>query len=226
MTSPSFVDYIKGICNGDCGEINFRPQHSNDVGMVTSQAEDDYLNVMFLGNVGLSQNLELTVKAISLHPKNAKVRFHIVGSGSDLEAVKTLTTELNIEDRVIFYGRQPKDKMPEFYMFADVCLVSLKKEGAVSFTIPGKLQEYMSAGKAVLGSINGDASYVIKEAHCGLCSPAGDLDGLVKNLAYMIEHKTELQSWGENARTYYEEHFTLSKHIDALEADLKKLIES
>ena len=224
VTSLSFIDYIKGVCHGDCGKINFRPQHSNDVGMVTSQAEDDCLNVMFLGNVGLSQNLELTVTAISLLPKAAKVRFHIVGSGSDLEAVKTLTKELEIEDRVIFYGRQPKDKMPEFYKFADVCLVSLKKEGAVSLTIPGKLQEYMSARKAVLGSIDGDASYVINKAQCGLCSPAEDLDGLVKNIGFMIEHKVELQSWGENARAYYDEHFTLSKHIDALEADLKNLV--
>ena len=225
VTSPSFIDYINGVCDGDCGEINFRPQHSNDVGMVARQSEAEFLNVMFLGNVGLSQNLELTVKAISFLHKDAKVRFHIVGSGSDLETVKTLTKELEIEDRVIFYGRQPKDKMPEFYKFADVCLVSLKKEGAVSLTIPGKLQEYMSAGKAVLGSIDGDASYVINDAQCGLCSPAENLDGLVKNLTYMIEHKTELQSWGKNARAYYDEHFTLSKHIDALEADLKKLVE-
>ncbi len=226
VTSPSFVDYIKGICDGNCGEVNFRPQHSNDVGMLSRQAEDDFLNVMFLGNIGQSQNLELTVKAISLLPKDARVRFHIVGSGSDLEAVKALTKELEIEDRVIFYGRQPKDKMLEFYKFADVCLVSLKKEGAVSLTIPGKLQEYMSAGKAVLGSIDGDACYVINEAQCGLCSPAEDLDGLVKNISFMIGHKDNLLSWGANARAYYDEHFTLSRHIDALEADLKKLIES
>lgn len=225
VTSPSFIDYIKGVCDGDCGEINFRPQHSHDVGMVARQSDDDYLNVMFLGNVGRSQNLELTVKAISLLQKDAKVRFHIVGSGSDLETVKALVKGLAIEDKVIFYGRQPKDRMPEFYKFADVCLVSLKKEGAVSLTIPGKLQEYMSAGKAILGSIDGDASYVVNEAQCGLCSPAEDLDGLVKNINFMIDKKADIQSWGKNARDYYDEHFTLSKHIETLDADLKRLTE-
>lgn len=46
--------------------------------------------------------------------------------------------------------------MPKYYGIADVCLVSLRDKGAVSLTIPGKVQEFMSAAKPILAPITGD----------------------------------------------------------------------
>ncbi len=64
--------------------------------------------------------------------------------------------DLKVEDCIIFHGRKPKSEMPNYYGLADVCLVSLRDKGAVSLTIPGKVQEYMSAAKPIFAPITGD----------------------------------------------------------------------
>ena len=58
--------------------------------------------------------------------------------------------------------------MPEFYALADALLVSMRDDPLVSDTLPGKVQTYMAAGKPVLGSIGGEAAYVIEQAGCNV----------------------------------------------------------
>jgi glycosyltransferase involved in cell wall biosynthesis len=219
VTSPSFKEYIGGLCGLPCEKISWNPQHATDVGVVPFAEHDDCVHFSFIGNIGISQNLELILKATAAL-KEENFKLHIVGSGSNLANVQKLVEELSISDKVVFYGRRPKDQMREFYELSHVCIVSLRTEGVVSYTIPGKLQEYMSAGRAILGSISGDADRVIKEAECGLCSESDDVEAFKANMWYMIRHKNQLRTWGENARKYYLNRFTLSKHIEKLEEEM------
>ena len=127
-----------------------------------------------------------------------------------------------MDSNCIFYGRQPREKMGKYYSLTDVCIVSLKKEGIVGHTIPGKLQEYMSAGKSILGFIDGDSRNIITDAACGICVDAEDEIELTKAIESLIREKEKLSSYGKNARKYYDAHFTLSSHVDKLETLLKK----
>lgn len=224
VTSPSFITYLQNLCKLKELSLVYSPQHSKDFGVLPKEIDNDCVNFVFLGNIGNSQMVDLTVRAAAAISNNLNFKVHIVGSGSSLDEVKEIANKLNVDGKVVFHGRQPKEKMPDYYKIADACIVSLRDEGAVGYTIPGKLQEYMSAGKAILGSINGDAEVVINDAKCGLCSKAEDLEGLKKNMVYMIEHKDKLTEWGNNARIYYEQHFTLTKHVDVLELEFQELL--
>ena len=61
--------------------------------------------------------------------------------------------------------------MPKYYAMADAMLVTMEKDPIISLTLPGKIQSYMAAGKAIIG-IDGEAKKVIEESGCGLCSEA------------------------------------------------------
>ena len=122
---------------------------------------------------------------------------------------------------MIFHGRRLQEEMPLFYRIADVCMVTLKDEGIVGYTIPAKLQEYMSAGKAVLGCINGDAANVINDAKCGINVPANNDVELSKAMEFMISNKEKLVEFGENAKKYYLENLTLDVHVNKLEKELE-----
>ena len=79
----------------------------------------------------------------------------------------------------------------------------------------------MSAGKAVLGCINGDAANVINDAKCGINVPANNDVELSKAMEFMISNKEKLVEFGENAKKYYLENFTLDVHVNKLEKELE-----
>lgn len=226
VTSPSFINYLERTCNVDHCRLRYVPQHADDVLPMIKNIEHSGLNFVFMGNVGLSQNLECFVKACALIENRSGFKLHIVGSGACLDEIKKLAKDLKVEDCIIFHGRKPKSEMPKYYGIADVCLVSLRDEGAVSLTIPGKVQEYMSAGKPILAPIPGDTEFVIKDARCGRALKNDDIDGIATTIKEWVGNPSVLQEMGQHSRRYYEEYFTREKHVDVLEQELETLIEN
>lgn len=224
VTSPSFIDYLSNLIDRPKGQFVYIPQHARDISCQTKVGEQEDLNIVFTGNIGASQNLDVLVDAVDIIKKERGFKVTIVGSGSDLERLKEKVKNLGLEHIITFTGRQPKEKMPEYYAMADFCFLSLRDEGAVSWTIPGKLQEYMSARKPILAAINGDAKFVIEDSHCGVCVDYNDKNGLAKTILEYSRRKEDLEQFGFNARDYYLKHFTLNKYVDSLESALGEII--
>lgn len=218
VTSPSFILYLKNTFN--ISNIDLLYQHANDIKQVNIPEElkkyKKYINFMFIGNLGKSQNIECILKAVSCIPQRNSFKLHIVGSGSNSEKLKMLATQLDINDTVVFHGRKNKDELVKYYSIANVCIVSLKNEGIVGYTIPGKLQEYMAAGKTILGCIAGDAAEIIEKSGCGIVVVPNDYMSLSKKMIELIENKDNLQKYCEMSRLFFVNNFTLEKHINKL----------
>lgn len=228
VTSPSFKKYISKLCNIDEQSIECLTQHSAEIDIteinVCSNNEDKVINFVFMGNIGEAQNIECLLYAIKRIKDRSKFRFHIVGSGSHYDKCVSLSKELELNNSVVFHGRHPKSDMPKFYSIADVCYVSLRDEGIVGCTIPGKVQEYMSAGKPILACMNGDTPQLIQDALCGICVSAGDDLALSEAIIKMINLESKFDEMGKNSKKYFEQYFTLSSHVDKLEKMLGELI--
>lgn len=228
VTSPTFKRYLSNLFCIKESEIDYLPQHAEKVDWENTipavEKDDKKVNFVFMGNIGEAQNLECLLHALALIKNRSNFLFHIVGSGSYYEKNVKLAEKLKVEDSVIFYGRHPKSDMLKFYALADVCYVSLKNEGIVGSTIPGKIQEYMSAGKPILACMDGDTQQIIDDAKCGLCVPANSKAQLAKAIEQLIEKKEKLILLGENAREYYIRHFTLNRYVDKFEYIISKLL--
>lgn len=223
VTSPSFIDYLSNLTDRPKEKFVYIPQHARDISCKSSTEKNEQLNIVFTGNIGASQNLDVLIEAVMKIKNEKGFKVTIVGSGSDLARLQEKVVQQGLSHLVHFTGRQPKEKMPEYYEMADFCFLSLRDEGAVSWTIPGKLQEYMSAGKPILAAINGDAKFVIEDSRCGVCVDYNDTDELAKTILKYSSRKEELKQFGVNAREYYLKHFTLNKHVDALENALREI---
>ena len=176
---------------------------------------------MFAGNVGKAQDVESVIEAASLTLDVSDLKWHIVGDGADLERLKSLVKEKGLCERVIFHGRHPASEMPSFYSKADAMLVTLCASSLISETLPGKVQTYMAAGKAIIGAINGETRDVINEAGCGYCSASGDAEALAANVRLFCAEKDRAR-YSENAYKYYLEHFEKSRTLSSLEEHLKE----
>ena len=224
VTSPSFIAYLSKLINRSEERFIYIPQHARDISLKTEKEKVDVLNIVFTGNIGASQNLDVLVDAVGLIKDMPGFKVTIVGSGSDFERLQEKVEMAGLSKLIVFLGRQPKEQMAEYYSIADFCFLSLRDEGAVSWTIPGKLQEYMSSGKAILAAINGDAKFVIEDAQCGVCVGFDDSHELAKVIVEYSKDKTQLKTFGENARNYYLKHFTLAKHVASLEKEFDALL--
>ena len=122
-------------------------------------------------------------------------------------------------EKIVFYGRKPLEEMPQYYAKADAMLVTMKKDPIISLTLPGKVQTYMAAGKAIIGAIDGEAKEVIDASRCGLCGKADDATELAENIKRFIQSE-ERAIMGQNARKYYGENFEKNLFMDELESKL------
>lgn len=215
ITSRSFADYFEdefGI-----RDTEYLPQYAEAI-FTPEQCEktaDEYIDLMFAGNVGVAQSVDTVIDAARLTSDIANLRWHIVGDGSEIERLKESAKGL---EQIIFHGRKPLEEMPKYYAMADAMLVTMQKDPVLSLTLPGKVQTYMAAGKPIIGAIDGETPIVIEEAHCGICGVAEDVEELAKNVRKYI--KSDRKSMGRNARKYYDSHFSKELFIDKLEQKL------
>lgn len=211
--------------------IAFFPNTAPDafIPLARSEADPDIaallsetpLRLMFAGNVGESQNLDIIVEAAARLRQDHSIQWVIVGNGRDLERIQQRVTSAGLDDLVKFMGRHPTNLMPDFYALADAMIVSLKNTEIFRLTVPYKLQTYMGAGKPVIGSISGETKRIIEQANMGYCADADDIDGFCESVRQFALLNTEQRkNLSLNARNYFNGHYNANKVFNGLETKL------
>ncbi len=227
-TSGMFEKYFEeelGIRNKEFVHIPqfadelFSDISSEDASEIPGGDGKEHVDYVFAGNIGMMQSVDTVIKAAAL-VKDDRIRWHIVGDGFALEKCKKLCEDMSLTDRITFYGRLPVEEMPRFYRMADAMIVTLADNDLISYTLPGKIQSYMAAGRPVLAAANGETKAVVENSGCGMCAPAEDEKAFAA-IADKMAVSDDLTRMGENARKYYNEHFTKKNHVDLIERMLE-----
>lgn len=179
------------------------------------------VNLTFAGNVGAAQSVETIVRAAALCADDDRLAFHVVGSGTDLDACQRLAHELGA-DNVTFHGRHPESEMPAFYEASAAMLLTMAGGSLLGLTLPYKLHTYLAAGKPVLGATSGDGARVVREAGCGTCVPSEDADGLAR-ICREFADRGDWSEMGARARAYYNDNYTEGRFFERLEGALERL---
>ena len=220
VSSKMFEQYFDEMFKIRDEKIDYLPQYAEDVFVPDSCVDNGALNITFAGNIGTTQSIE-TILYAAQRLKAENIKINIYGDGSGLLNLKDLAENKLKLENVIFHGRIPLDRVPGKYAESDGLIVTLSDNPVLSMSFPGKIQTYMAAGKPIIGAVNGEAAEIIKEAECGFCANAEDVDGLVECIKeFMISDKAQL---GKNARKYYEENFRKEDFINRLTEELEKL---
>lgn len=224
VTSRLFADYFKNEFSISESNTEYLPQYAEGIfDKLPPKTDTSTIDLMFAGNIGTAQSVQTILETAELlKGEFDNLYWHIVGSGSDLERLQK-TAEKKGLTNIIFYGRQPLEKMPEFYQKADAMLVTLQKDPVLSLTLPGKVQSYMAVGKPIIAAIDGETATVIDEAQCGYCSPAQEAAALAENVRRFIASKDK-QAMAQNAYRFYCEHFSKDRFFCRLEQQIKELL--
>jgi len=177
---------------------------------------------MFAGNIGKAQSIETIIKAANNLKENDNIKFHILGSGSELDNIKKIEQEKYKLKNVHFYGRKPLKDMPKYYSKADAMLVTFKDDDFLSMTLPGKVQGYMAAGKPIISAASGETNKVISEAKCGYYCQSEDYEKLAENIIEFKNLNKDLRKKiGINAKKYYDNNFSKKIIINRIIKELK-----
>lgn len=222
--SKSFIEPIRkrGIARN---KIEFWPQYAEDFyhpvknAAAADMPRDGAFNLVFAGNVGFAQGLEILVQAAEyLQAEDIRVRFHIIGDGRYLKELKRKTAVSGVSGYFNYISRKPAEQIPQYLSLADALLVILSKSEVYSITIPAKLQSCMACGRPILVSADGEVQDIVRDAEAGLTSNAGDAEGFAENIKTMMALTEEQRkTFGDHALAYSARHFNKNRLLDRMD---------
>ena len=173
--------------------------------------------VMYAGNVGYSQSLDLVVRAAREMPGTT---FVINGDGSARASLETSAAGI---PNIRFAGYQPRERVPEVLATGDVHVVPLRAGlGAVS--VPSKTYSILAAARPVVAAIDPgtEVTRIVAASGAGTCVPPDDAEAFVAALKEMVSDRERAASMGEAGRKWVSDHVSPS----AVAAEYLSLLDS
>ena len=163
--------------------------------------------VLFAGNIGVAQAVEVIIGAATLLRDEAQIKFVILGDGSKRAWMLNEVVARNLTN-VSLPGKFPTEAMPGFMQAASALLVTLTDHEIFAQTVPNKVQAYMAVGRPIIACLRGEGARLVVEAGAGLAVPAEDAAALAAAVLTLRDlPASALEEMGENGRRYFGENF-------------------
>lgn len=153
--------------------------------------------VLYAGNVGYSQSLDLVVHAAREFPD---VTFVINGDGA---AKAALATQAQCLKNVRMASYQPMSRLAEVLATGDIHLVPLRS-GLGRVSVPSKTYSILAAGRVVLAAIDPDTEVprILAEAGAGVSVPPDNPEAFVRALGLLLADPTACAEMGRRGREW------------------------
>lgn len=164
--------------------------------------------------------IDYLVKAFALLCENHNnILLKIGGKGSELENLKLLVKELNIEDKVEFLGFLSQDEIVKYFNLFDIAVVpSLHESFGVSSI------EAQATGTPVVVTNAGGLPETLRDNVTGFIVNKGDEVDLLKGIEKLIINKELRENMGQNARKFIEENYTIEGNFNKVNDFYNKII--
>lgn len=158
--------------------------------------------VMYAGNVGLSQSLDLVLDAAAALSYEEDLAFVINGQGAQRAELERRAHGMS---NVSFVDVQPLDRLPEVLAAADLHLIPLRK-GLARSSVPSKSYSILAAGRPFVASVDEgtEIAQLAVRSGAGLAVPPEDGEALTKAIRALLDAPEELEERGRRGRRFVE----------------------
>jgi colanic acid biosynthesis glycosyl transferase WcaI len=138
--------------------------------------------VMYAGNVGFSQSLDMIVAAARAIPE---ATFVINGHGA---ARPRLEAAADGVANIRFGDHQPADRLNEVLATGDIHLVPLRR-GLGRVSVPSKIYSILAAGRPVVAAIDADSEInrIVTSAGCGVVVAPDDTQAFIVAIRTVLD---------------------------------------
>jgi len=158
--------------------------------------------VMYAGNVGLSQSLDIVLEAAGALSYENDLVFVINGQGAARSELERKASGL---DNIRFVDMQPLERLPEVLSAADIHLVPLKR-GLARSSVPSKTYSIMAAARPLIASVDAgsEVARLLERSEGGIAVPPEDAEALTKAIRSLLDAPEEAARMGGSARSFVE----------------------
>jgi colanic acid biosynthesis glycosyl transferase WcaI len=158
--------------------------------------------VMYAGNVGLSQSLDIVLECASALAYEEDLVFVINGQGAARAELERNARGLS---NVRFVDMQPPERLPELLAAADIHLVPLRK-GLARSSMPSKTYSILAAARPLVASVDAgsEVTRVLERSEGGVAVPPEDAEALTKAVRSLLDAPEETSRMGEAGRAWVE----------------------
>ena len=177
--------------------------------------------VGYIGAHGISQGLEVLLRAAQRLRDEADIVFLLVGEGARKRALLEMREQLRLTN-VVMLPAQAHQRVREYYCASDVCVVPLRHLPLFSTFIPSKMFEIMACAVPVIGAVEGEAREILM--HSGgarLITPEDDA-ALAEAVRWFKLHPGEGRQMGAAGQAFvsanYDRQILADRYATALQA--------
>jgi colanic acid biosynthesis glycosyl transferase WcaI len=159
--------------------------------------------VMYAGNVGFSQSLDLVLLAArSFAVSRPEVVFVINGGGAARPDLEAAAADL---ENVRFIDMQPAERLPEVLAAADVHVVPLRA-GLAWSSVPSKLYSILAAGRPIVASVDEgtEVARTVERAGAGIAVPPDDPAAFTAAVGRLLDEPQAAAQMGAAGRRFVE----------------------
>lgn len=205
--------------------FNWADDHGKKLELNVSHSGEKAIKFIFAGNIGNMQDVESIVRAADIL-RNHSIHIQIVGDGTQLDEVKKLARELELEN-VDFVGKVRREQMEALYADADFSLVTLKDLPVFKGTIPSKFQSSIANALPIVTTVQGDLREIVEKEDIGFTAESEN----PASLASAIEAAATLSSADYSdlcarTRAIFVDRFSTKSGINSLESLLTSVVDS
>jgi glycosyltransferase involved in cell wall biosynthesis len=165
VTSPGYVDHIKKIVKNAQPHVilnGIDTSFENDLQSALSKnviGKKRKHTILYAGNIGIAQNL-ITLVAAASKLVDLNYEFILIGSGTQLDQVKTLIEEKELKNITIIPPMKRLDLFSH-YINSDVLYLQLYSNEYFNKVVPSKLFEYLLLQKPIIYGLEGVSKEIL-----------------------------------------------------------------
>lgn len=176
---------------------------------------DDFI-ILYVGAFCPLRGLDTAIEAMpEVLEKIPNARLLLVGDGATRLELEQMVRDSGLDEKVIFTGFQPFEKVPTYIHLSSVCLIPHISTPHIETTMPNKIFQFMILGRPVVVSSTRPMMRIVNDAECGLIFKERNAQSLAE-IIIQLEDEDLRRRLGENGRQAVEDRYNWQKTVRAL----------
>lgn len=159
--------------------------------------------IVYEGGSGIpSSCIKVLIKAFQMLKSNYDILLIFLGSFPHEQMIlaQNLIKKFKLRNNVLFTGRIPYENIPLFLAASDILLLPMEDSLKEWARWPGRLGDYLAAGRPIVAGAVGEVKEVIFNGKCGLLFEPGNAEDFAEKINILIENHQMREEMGRRAR--------------------------
>jgi glycosyltransferase involved in cell wall biosynthesis len=178
--------------------------------------------IVYAGNIGYAQDLDLVVRAVQLINKQQHLEFVIAGGGDTQSDLERLVDSENLQSLVHFPGILPREEIPRIISESYLGIAPLKKLQSLEYAAPTKVYEYMACGIPFIGCGSGEIQEIADNSGGGIIAENSP-EEIAKAILILVNNPKKRDEMGSSGRKFVEQSYTRKAIAATLKMEIERI---